>query len=444
MALRVYKEKKGIALLYSLFVLLLIGIIGFGVVNLFILDSRSCTQNIASTKASYLAQSGIARAMAHLSSDSLWGTSEPVTMTLGEGQYTVSVNPGPGGAISGLWRVSSVGRIGSTRVQIVAWVARESFAQFAYFSNYEKTPQGVPLWFTSFDRFNGPVHTNSFFSINGNPQFSDKVTSSNKDDNCYNSTTRIYRQGGRNYTDPAKFYHYQSGYNVDYPMALNGSSRFSFAGGKPEVFMPPNINDVRDSATYVYNTDVDIVLNNDGTNGTMNITYKQGGQTRTDTISTASTIVWINGTVNSLYGNLIGDCTIASSEDIYITSDILYADKTRDKLSLSATQNIYVKTDKDTQKDIEIDAAIFALNGSFGVDNYTQGNYRGVLTVFGSISQQRRGAVGTLNPGQNTIKSGYAKNYIFDSRFSSNPPRGHPKANTLVIKSWQDNRTLSH
>jgi len=71
---------------------------------------------------------------------------------------------------------------------------------------------------------------------------------------------------------------------------------------------------------------------------------------------------------------------------------------------------------------LTIDASILALNGSFIVNNYgdtnnttaNPANNEGTLTVYGSIQQDARGAVGTFNGG--SVLSGYTKHYLWDPR----------------------------
>jgi len=59
---------------------------------------------------------------------------------------------------------------------------------------------------------------------------------------------------------------------------------------------------------------------------------------------------------------------------------------------------------------LTIDATILALNDSFGVNNYSQSNNEGQLTVYGSIQQNARGAVGQ--------GGGYVKYYTWDPRLT--------------------------
>lgn len=79
---------------------------------------------------------------------------------------------------------------------------------------------------------------------------------------------------------------------------------------------------------------------------------------------------------------------------------------------------------------VTIDAAILALNHSFTVNNegligpygttFGVGPASGALTVYGSIDQDWRGAVGIF--GGTGIISGYAKNYDWDSRIAAITP----------------------
>ena len=60
--------------------------------------------------------------------------------------------------------------------------------------------------------------------------------------------------------------------------------------------------------------------------------------------------------------------------------------------------------------DINIDAAILAINHSFIVDHYDCGAQMGNLNVEGAIAQKFRGPVGTSGG------TGYIKNYVYDDR----------------------------
>jgi hypothetical protein len=86
---------------------------------------------------------------------------------------------------------------------------------------------------------------------------------------------------------------------------------------------------------------------------------------------------------------------------------------------------------------LTIDASILALQGSFIVNNYqtsngnNPNNNEGTLTVYGSIQQDARGAVGQFNG--NNIVSGYSKKYLWDPRLPFYSP---PYYLTPGTPSW--------
>lgn len=69
-------------------------------------------------------------------------------------------------------------------------------------------------------------------------------------------------------------------------------------------------------------------------------------------------------------------------------------------------------------EDLNIEAALLALQHSFIVDNYRCGSRLGTLTVKGAIAQKYRGAVGTTGSNGN----GYLKHYVYDNRFKTTEP----------------------
>jgi hypothetical protein len=162
-------------------------------------------------------------------------------------------------------------------------------------------------------------------------------------------------------------------------------------------------------------------------------------------------------------GNLSGDLTIASQDNIIIDGNITYDDcswltkpggtttgavasesycaynnttgSTNDVLGLIA--NNYVEVNQPvtapssqggqllpscggtpgplcnpgpetSSGSVTIDAAVLALNQSFVVNNYSMGNPEGRLIVYGSIEQYARGPVAIIG------SSGYSKNYTWD------------------------------
>jgi hypothetical protein len=83
---------------------------------------------------------------------------------------------------------------------------------------------------------------------------------------------------------------------------------------------------------------------------------------------------------------------------------------------------------------LTIDATILALNQSFAVNNYSVAGNEGQLTVYGSIQQDARGAVGLVGG------TGYVKYYLWDSRLTLYPP---PYYLTPGTPSWARDSSAS-
>ena len=144
-------------------------------------------------------------------------------------------------------------------------------------------------------------------------------------------------------------------------------------------------------------------------------------------------------------GTYSGQLTIAAENDIIIDDDIKRSSSSADLLGLVANNFIRIKhpvcpssnlgcssgtTTSETAKgscnggvngtgsnpNIQIDAALLAIDHSFIVDHYDCGGSLGTLTVNGAIAQKFRGAVGT------TGGTGYIKDYNYDDRLRYQEP----------------------
>lgn len=434
------KKPGGIALVLTLLSLLIISVLGLGLVTIMLGESSATSLQIRESKSYYLACAGVARAIAELRLNPSWGTSSSVTASMGEGQYEVAVWASPNNATSSykLWKVTARGRIYDSSRELVVWVEQESFAKYAFFSDSEKRPDGTIIWMLARDSITGPCHTNGYYSISGIPRFSSTVTSANTSDSYYNANYRRYSQGGHYYYDPSYFYHYAggySGYNPDKPMALLGSRSFSFQGGQPRIALPTDAGRVASQANYTFNSNVAVTFNQDGT-----MTVNDGASNTT--ISTQEATIQVNGNAD-VQGTLAGRTTIGCTGDMNIVSDIVYKDKTQDVLGLIAQGTIYIKTNPNIQRDLEIDAALMALNSSVIVQDYDEGIPRGTLRLFGGIIQRYRGAVGTFNTISNQVSTGYSKEYVYDQKLLNKPPLNFPITGELKIKAWQDRGALA-
>ncbi|HEY5053647.1 MAG TPA: hypothetical protein VII45_09595, partial [Solirubrobacterales bacterium] len=152
-------------------------------------------------------------------------------------------------------------------------------------------------------------------------------------------------------------------------------------------------------------------------------------------------------------GEYSGQLTVAAENDIIITDDLTRASSSEGMLGLIANNFVRVFHNYPTEtldstthdsscgsgsgeeklKNLEIDAAILAINHSFIVDHYDCGGSLGTLNVEGAIAQKFRGPVGTGNGS--TTSTGYAKKYVYDNRLHYLEPPSfiNPAPTTWVI-----------
>lgn len=400
----VERSSRGQMMLIVLFVVFILMGLAFTAISVETMDSRGANQEYNTLYSLNLARSGLVVAMSQLRNNYTWGTGGPITQDLQGGSCTITVFAPAGNATSWdkLWKVTSSGTFRGCTRTVTAWLHLESFARFAYFTSADVGSDGNPIYFVSSDRITGPTHTNGYFSIAGRPQFSHTVTSANVNDPFLYGGQ--YHQGGTTTGDKSRYYHYYTGYSTDAPMALNYSPTFSFAGGQSPVDLPDNSLSVKNAANINLTGNATLIFSAAGI-----VTVRQAGYSDR-AYSTAKTTIYVNNGTASVSGTVNGNVTVGASNGIVVTDNLTYHDRTTDTLGLVSDTNVTVSPSGSTQRDISIDAAIMALNGSFTVSGYNNGSYRGYLHIFGGITQQIRGAVGTFN-GQGQIVSGYAKDY---------------------------------
>lgn len=432
------RNMRGFGLLLVLLVVAVCSVVAFAGVSIATLDSQTEMFELNAMHALNFARVGVFRAMSQLRVDNSWGSAQSYTYSQNGGSYTLSVYPAPGNqtGLSKLWKVTSTGSYGSASRTVVCWLAQESFSRFAYFSNSETSPTGTAVAFVNADRITGAAHTNGFYTISGNPQFGDRVTSANQGDADYDAGTFSYSQGGTASTDPAKFFHYRTSYAVDAPAPLGQSASFGFYGGQPTVALPTDSSLVKSKADLLLTGDATLIFS-----GGQTVTVKQAGLSDR-VVSTASVTIYVDQGTASVSGTVSGRVTVGASTGIIVTASLLYANRATDVLGLITDGNVTISTSTSTVADLEIDAAIMAPEGCFTVNSYSSGVARGTLHVFGAIIQNQRGPVGTYNSSTGTITTGYAKDYVFDSKLTNLPPLNFPQTGNILIRSFLDSGTL--
>ena len=198
-------SQKGMALLATLIFVFILTTFGIALLTMTRNDIKLSTLQEESTKAFYLADAGVERAINWLEKQGTPPSAEdipPVNFDrnhihefdeLKTGKYTVFLSiDNPASSVAG-YIIETEGwitRADASRVsrKIKTMVTISNFAEYAYFSNQELFPNnsnisgsesyaGQTIWFIGDDIFGGKVHSNSQFHMVGEPNFYGKVTS---------------------------------------------------------------------------------------------------------------------------------------------------------------------------------------------------------------------------------------------------------------------------
>jgi hypothetical protein len=373
---------------------------------------------------------------------------------------------------TGTFRIRSTGESRGERRSIVTTFRRNSFLDFIYFTDYEaldpltltntddqatarnlcvkyraersswcgQSGHNMNITFPDWDNINGPLHTNDNLLTSGSPDF------------------------GRGKYDAIEV--------VGTPPSTGGSPNFKGEVRNPAEHMPipPSNDKLKENALagYLYYGSTTIRLQSDGKMDVTTHTSTGANVSYSDLPYPSNGVVFVEKTPNkscsiaspvritypagadcavlTVKGSYNKSLTLGSRDDILIDGNITQTPNSDSVLGLIAQRFVRVKhqvtsdcnsnsgTDGiDYFKNLQIDAAILALNDSFIVDNWQCGNPLQVLTVNGAIAQKFRGPVGTFN-GDGSRNSGYAKNYNYDDRLRYRSP---PYFVEPVKASWK-------
>lgn len=470
---QVSKKSRGFALALSLFLIVILATVCFAALNITTLDNRAATEDYKASRAFYAARAGVAYAKAQLTDSanvsltSVLRYNEHLQLADGyisEEKFSITITPAadnPARAFR-IWKVESTGYYADAARKIIAYLERETFAHYAYFTDQETNKSGQVIQFMGKDKITGAVHTNGHFTIAEHPQIGGQMVSANSDDTRYNERTGVYkRTDNKESTDNKDFYHAaNNNYSSDRAIALDDSPDFSFAGGQAEVPLPRTTSSEIIEAAKMANTSFKgnyrIVFTEDGKAKYYKQVTKQGRtyyegypphnngtdkpEKTLDTTVRPGITMYVDGNVE-IDGKVLGRCTLSSSGDTYICDDLQYVNPSNCVMGILSEKNIIVRANPNVKQDFYIDAILMALNGSFTVENYNTGVDRGELHVFGGIVQNKRGPVGQSWSGS-TKRTGYAKDYVYDHKLETMPPLNFPFTGKFVIRYFIDKGSL--
>jgi hypothetical protein len=361
-------------------------------------------------------------------------------------------------------------------------------------SGRNSNPGCTPLNFSSLDLFQGPVHSNDALLICGLPTFTSRVSTSydgsftsgrnyvRNTGACASSTPQIAASAnnpqyaaplalppsntalssevdpastggdpGCLYTGPTSITVRSDGrMNVTSPWSANGGAMWCGTGNG--LALPARgVIWVRAVPAAADAYTASVTCPSTGNNLGYPVTVTSGSVTRTDVTSYGCR----DGDV-FVSGQLSGQLTIGAANNIVIVDDLTYATSScsttagcSDVLGLIANNFVEVYNPygcsgsscanlTTATRDLTIEAALLAVQHTIRVQNFQLGTSRGTLTIRGSLGQKYRGPVGTFSGS--TAVSGYAKNYIYDSRlaFVSPPHFIDPVQSGFSVKSWSE------
>ena len=356
----------------------------------------------------------------------------------------------------------------ATGVNSTTWitVGMASFSTYGMFSESEKI-NGNPIYWISGDTCWGPLHTQDYLYVSGNPVFKGMVT----------TLKGVQKQ---NSSDNPKFIGgYKQGVDVSLPSELTDATTLGRSGGASA--------DYKGVDTYVQflanghvivraapiGTDPSTVW---GYTSSTSGTVSNGGpsvpkyQEFTSVSALTSTNVFlVEGATLHVKGTLDGVITLGAidgkktsgtayatgSSKVLIDSSIVYKDPppsyqnpgnvSNDLLGIVADNDIHIAVNAEINKSpqpkgITIDGSILSRTGGFGADNYDTRAVGGNLHLVGGIQQSARDPVGTFSSG--SIVSGFQKDYDYDTRLITQAPPGYPPVTNYLVQNYNDNTII--
>lgn len=311
-------------------------------------------------------------------------------------------------------------------------VRAATYAEFAFFAEDNKS-----IYFKSGEKFYGHIHTGTAPWFSGNPEFNDE----------FSTKAKSYKGNINNVT-------FRNGFNTDKEVAsisdvdFDGMKSFASSNNKGLALIGPTTIAFENNNILVTNSD------KNWNRKTINLSDLEIIYIKKDTARNEDGDLILEG------GTLDGELSIVTEQDIYINNHLKYemGDLTEEEFLRKAEEGSVQTTSKlglisgddviitqNAPNDIHIHASIMATGkmsadtGSFLVDIANNAGSRGAIHLIGGIIQDVRGAVGYFNANTGITSAGYEKHYIFDRRFSTQPPPYFPAINSkLTYETWTE------
>ncbi|HYW68248.1 MAG TPA: DUF4900 domain-containing protein [bacterium] len=388
------------------------------------------------SRAFYIAEGGLERARAYLTAlEEADPNANPIGQIIegsvpGGGSYSVEIaeDANPYGWLDA-YEVVSTGEKDGVLRQVKATVIAETFAIYQWFIG---STGGGFSWFRTGERFEGPVHLNGNIDVDGDPWFGGIVRAGGHA-NILQGSNPTFERGYEEFVE-----------KVDLPSRSEllstlrakseevGGKRFERIGPQGAYWKVELQGDHLSAAPYDKFDDPipgGLVVNYDfaGTNG----------------------VIWFDDDIE-LQGVLDGEITIGVDGDVHIVGDVTYADSTPgngpgpncdDVLGViaggSSRGNIIIDRTDDNMNDCELHGVFMALQNTIEAEDYQHYQPRGDLILYGGLMAQSAIHIADYNNG-GVLKSGYYRNYHYDSRVMTLPPPFFPFASNFSLATWEE------
>lgn len=306
------------------------------------------------------------------------------------------------------FNIFATGKVGDLgRAVFIRGVHRASWSRYAMWYDQESTT----LWIAGGEVFAGPVYSSVQMRFHdymvatlGQARFLDRVSHVPSNYVVRNSSVNpIFERG----------------------ITLNAPSQSMFS---------VDLNELRAQATLVLSGATYIAV----ASNRMFVTNERRGWTNQPLPLVTEGLLYVapatSGNTNTMAGDIYlsavtglqGRLTVVADRDIYVTNHVRYSvhptntASATDAFGIIAGRHVVVTT--NAPNNLEIFGHIICRDGGFGVARYDDPalGQRGMLTVYGGIANKIRQPVGT------TSRTGYLKNYTFDTRFLTRPPPRYP------------------
>jgi hypothetical protein len=397
----------------------------FAVISIGTQDTALSIRDHSASQAFYLAESGAERGWTWFRAQTAppEGQVAPfgdVPDTLEGGLYSVSIAPVPS-ADRTTYRVYSTGTVRGRSRSIELDVGPVAFTDYLYYTNRDVGPGGHP-WFHTGEVIDGPIYTNGYIGIAGDPVFTGSVHTAMSGLMYHNNGAPIESSALSN--PPNDYPTFERDIQMDAPEA--------------GWIAQADIGALRRMAELSPGGNVEIIFGEHPGGGRAGyVSYRRLGANRWTHVQIASFngVIFVNGDCN-VSGVLDGQVTIASVGQITIVDDLTYAasdangptEDCDDMLGLVAGTKALIADNAPNQNDCVVHAHVIAIeNQASFVENYASGNPRGTLTFHGGLGQDKWGPVGTgYIAGEDfIILTGYERDVHYDWRLRHMLPPGY-------------------